>query len=75
MAVEAITDYCILGFDFPLHSVVDVDNSVVTLYGATVCALTRKGLTMCYNVSRTLVAQHIEIPLQHIVCVMVNCLQ
>ena len=74
MTVGPITDDYILGLDFLLehHSVVDVDNSVVTLGGATVHALMRKGPTMCYNVSRIVVAQHITIPPQHRVCVMVN---
>ena len=71
MVVGPITDDCILVLDFLLehHSVVGVDNSVVTLDGTTVHALMRKGPTMCYNVSRILVAQHITIPPQHRVCV------
>ena len=74
VAVGPITDNCILGLDFLLehHIVVDVVNGAVTLDGATVHALIRKGPTMCYNVTRVLVTQHITITPRHRVCVTVN---
>ena len=67
MAVRPVTDNFITGLDFLLvhHCVVDVDNSIVAVDGATAYAVMRKGPSTCYNVSRIQVAQRTNIPPKH----------
>ena len=74
VAIGHMTNNFIIGLDFlqEHHYVVDVDNSIVTIDGATVYAVMKKGPCTCYNMSRIQVAQRTNIQPRHMSNVLVQ---